>query len=91
MRRQLKQRRAPTFPFAGCSRALVLTTPQQVSSGEAIRDSLDSGLFAGLYTNATMHTPEEVTADALKYAEQVKADCVVSSGPTYIPSLSNRS
>jgi len=64
----------------GCSRALILTTPHQVSSGEAVRDSLDSSLFAGLYTNATMHTPEDITSEALKYAEEVKADCVVAVG-----------
>ena len=31
-----------------------------------------------MYANATMHTPEDVTADALKYAEEVSADCAVS-------------
>lgn len=39
----------------GCSKALVLTTPQQVDAGEKVV-SLIGSLAVGLYTNATMHT-----------------------------------
>ncbi|GAA5842066.1 hypothetical protein JCM3766R1_005737 [Sporobolomyces carnicolor] len=66
----------------GChvqSRALVLTTPQQVEAGEKIK-SLLGALAVGIYTNATMHTPIEVTKDALAKAKELGADCVVSVG-----------
>lgn len=39
----------------GCSKALVLTTPQQVDAGKTVV-SLIGDLAVGLYTNATMHT-----------------------------------
>ena len=63
----------------GCKSALVLTTPQQASIGEDVRKQLGS-TACGLYSNATMHTPYEVTEDALKMVEKTKADCVVSVG-----------
>jgi hypothetical protein len=40
--------------------------------------ALPQELVAGIYAEATMHTPEDVTADALKYANKVSADCAVS-------------
>lgn len=40
--------------------------------------ALPQELVAGIYSNATMHTPEDVTADAMKYANEVSADCAVS-------------
>ncbi|GAA5993725.1 hypothetical protein JCM5350_004805 [Sporobolomyces pararoseus] len=63
----------------GCSRALVLTTPQQVAAGEKIKEFLGE-LAVGLYTNATMHTPIKVTEEALAKAEELQVDCVVSVG-----------
>lgn len=36
-------------------------------------------LCVGIYTNATMHTPLEVTRDALKVANDLAVDCVVRS------------
>lgn len=39
----------------GCSKAVVLTTPQQVDAGNKVV-SLIGDLAVGLYTNATMHT-----------------------------------
>ncbi|GAA6058529.1 hypothetical protein JCM10212_006968 [Sporobolomyces blumeae] len=63
----------------GCSRALVLTTPQQVEAGEKIKSYLGE-LAVGIYSNATMHTPMDVTLDALAKAKQLDVDCVVSIG-----------
>ncbi len=63
----------------GCKRALVLTTPQQAASGEQVRAQLGA-LAVGLYTNATMHTPADVTQDALRVVRDCAADCVVSLG-----------
>ncbi|ORY56204.1 iron-containing alcohol dehydrogenase [Leucosporidium creatinivorum] len=63
----------------GCSRALVLTTPQQVAAGEAVRAHLGE-LAVGLYSNATMHTPMTVTQDALKVVKELGVDCCVAVG-----------
>ncbi|WP_028627154.1 maleylacetate reductase [Metapseudomonas resinovorans] len=63
----------------GCSRALVLTTPHQRASGEALVAKLGE-LAVGLYDNATMHTPVEVTRDALGVVKSSGADCVVALG-----------
>merc|ERR1711939_913472 len=63
----------------GCEKALVLTTPQQVQAGENVKQSIGS-LFAGMYTNATMHTPENVTLEAVEYAKKIGADCAVAVG-----------
>ncbi|GAA5917198.1 hypothetical protein JCM8208_003323 [Rhodotorula glutinis] len=63
----------------GCSRALVLTTPQQVDAGDKVKADLGD-LAVGIYSNATMHTPMDVTRDALKHAQDLGADCCVSVG-----------
>ncbi|WP_053160810.1 maleylacetate reductase [Pseudomonas sp. P1.8] len=63
----------------GCSRALVLTTPQQRDAGERLVAQL-AELAVGLYDNATMHTPVEVTQDALAVVKRCGADCVVALG-----------
>lgn len=46
---------SPEIQRLGCSKALVLTTPQQVDAGDKVV-SLIGDLAVGLYTNATMHT-----------------------------------
>ena len=63
----------------GCSRALVLTTPQQRDAGERLVAQLGD-LAVGLYDNATMHTPVDVTRDALEVVKRSGADCVVALG-----------
>ncbi len=63
----------------GCTRALVLSTPEQVEQANELASSLGSSA-AGVYSNATMHTPVEVTQDALAVYEQSKADCTVAIG-----------
>ncbi|KAG6873333.1 hypothetical protein C0995_000192 [Termitomyces sp. Mi166 len=62
-----------------CSRALVLTTPQQVDQGQVVKEFLGD-LCVGLYTNATMHTPIDITDDAMRTTEELRADCVVAVG-----------
>ncbi|USQ73779.1 maleylacetate reductase (plasmid) [Roseomonas mucosa] len=61
------------------SRAFVLTTPQQVREGEDIVQTLGRRAV-GLFTNATMHTPVDVTEAALKQVAASEADCVVAVG-----------
>ena len=63
----------------GCSRALVLSTPPQADSAMDMAAKLN-GKAAGIYTKATMHTPVDVTADAIEHAKTVEADCVVALG-----------
>ena len=63
----------------GCSRALVLSTPHQKAEAEKLAASLGD-LAAGVYANATMHTPVEVTEDALAALRQSGADCTVAYG-----------
>ena len=60
-------------------RVFVMTTPMQRQDGEALATSL-GGAFAALYSNAVMHTPVEVTRDALAEVERSDADCLVALG-----------
>ena len=63
----------------GASRALVLSTPEQKSTGDQVVRALGE-LAAGLFPGAVMHTPLEVTEQAVGELKRVKADCVVSVG-----------
>ena len=63
----------------GGQRALVLTTPQQEAEGRKLGAALGSS-FAGIFSGATMHTPVEVTEQALAAMKACEADCVVSLG-----------
>jgi maleylacetate reductase len=63
----------------GCSRALVLSTPQQIEAARALSQRLGP-LSAGVFGEATMHTPVEVTARALDAVRAARADCTVALG-----------
>lgn len=63
----------------GCKRALILTTPQQVSAGKELGATCGERT-AGYFTQATMHTPVEVTEEATAYARQIGADVLVAVG-----------
>src|ERR1700761_8317672 len=63
----------------GCSRALILSTPQQEAEAKALAGGIGP-LAAGLYANATMHTPVHVTEQALMVAKDLKADVTVALG-----------
>ena len=63
----------------GINRALVLTTGFQEQSGLELVDRLGDQA-AGLYANATMHTPVSVTDDALRKFDEVGADGFISCG-----------
>ncbi|TCL71380.1 maleylacetate reductase [Rhizobium sp. BK251] len=60
-------------------RVLVLSTPEQADQAEIIARHLGARL-AGIYPKATMHTPTEVTVEALQIVERLRADAVVSIG-----------
>ncbi len=63
----------------GGKRALVLTTPQQEAQGAKLGSALGP-FYAGIFAGATMHTPVEVTEQALAAMKACDADCVVSLG-----------
>lgn len=63
----------------GCSRALILSTPLQSSSALDLAVSLN-GMSAGVFSRAAMHTPVEVTKDALCHAQEINADCLIAIG-----------
>ncbi|VVM37282.1 Maleylacetate reductase [Pseudomonas fluorescens] len=63
----------------GCGRALLLSTPEQKMEVEKLAGQLGD-LAVGIYANATMHTPTDVTLQALQMFRQTKADCVVALG-----------
>ena len=63
----------------GCSRALILCTPQQENEARALAAQIGP-LAAGLFAKATMHTPVAVTDAALAVAKEVKADVTVALG-----------
>ena len=63
----------------GVKRLLVLSTPEQAGQAEEIARHLGARV-AGVYAKATMHTPVEITADAMRTVETLGADAVVSIG-----------
>jgi maleylacetate reductase len=63
----------------GGKRALVLTTPPQEEQGRKLGAALGP-LFAGIFPDAVMHTPVEVTERALAAMKACNADCVVALG-----------
>jgi alcohol dehydrogenase class IV len=63
----------------GCSRALILATPQQKDVAEQTAASLKE-FAVGVFAGATMHTPVEVTERALSLLSESNADCVVAFG-----------
>src|SRR5262245_7199612 len=73
------QRLSDEIGRLGAQRVFLITTPNQKADGEALAASL-GGPVAALYSNATMHTPVEVTDDALAEVRRVGADCLVALG-----------
>ncbi|MEM1076256.1 MAG: maleylacetate reductase [Pseudomonadota bacterium] len=63
----------------GCSRALVLSTPQQSDVALNIAGSLGDKA-AGVCSRAKMHTPVDVTEDVMAHTKAVQADCYVAVG-----------
>lgn len=63
----------------GCSRAFLLTTPQQSQSAEDLARNLGTQCV-GRFTEAAMHTPVEVTERALAASMKAGTDCLVALG-----------
>lgn len=66
----------------GLKSPLLLSTPQQVGQAEMLAKIVSAASItpAGIYTNATMHTPLNVTEEAMEFVKTKNADCVVSIG-----------
>lgn len=62
-----------------CSRALVLCTPQQEQDARNLAEQLGD-LAVGLFPGAAMHTPVQVTEQALALMNQLGADCTIALG-----------
>jgi maleylacetate reductase len=63
----------------GCRKALVLSTPHQKADAERLAARLGV-VAAGTYPGAVMHTPVDITEEAMKVVVETGADCVVSLG-----------
>jgi alcohol dehydrogenase class IV len=73
------ERIADEVKALGCSRALVLSTPQQEADARRLADRLGP-LAAGVFPGAVMHTPVEVTERAMQVVREAGADCTVALG-----------
>lgn len=63
----------------GCSRALVLATPQQQQQAQDVLKQLgDKGI--DVYAQAAMHTPVAITEAALQRVTSLDVDCTVAIG-----------
>ncbi|MFV0243400.1 MAG: maleylacetate reductase [Qingshengfaniella sp.] len=65
--------------FVGATRALVLSTPEQADQGAELTKTLGHQAV-GIYSRATMHTPVEITEDAMTQVRATRADCVIAIG-----------
>lgn len=63
----------------GASKALLLSTPEQRVTAELVAEALGA-LAVGIFPGAVMHTPVEVTDEAVEVYRKLGADCVVSVG-----------
>ena len=75
----IRHRVADELAALGCSGALLLSTPRQSGTVQDLATELGDHV-AGVYSRAAMHTPVEVTEDALSHARDVGADCLVAVG-----------
>jgi len=63
----------------GAKRALVLSTPEQKESAEAVKSALGARAV-GVYDKAAMHVPIDIAEDARRTARELGADCCVTVG-----------
>lgn len=63
----------------GARRAVILTTPHQADLADTFAN-LCEGRVVGTFTGAAMHTPVEVTAQALAQVQALGADVLVAIG-----------
>jgi alcohol dehydrogenase class IV len=59
--------------------ALILSTPRQLEKATMIEQLLTPNTV-GIFSRATMHTPVQITQEAVQAAKDLKADSIVSIG-----------
>ncbi len=74
-----RKRSGEYLTAAGYDKVLILTTPQQCGLGLELAETLGP-IAAGVFSKATMHTPTDVTEEALAHLHQSGADSVLSVG-----------
>jgi maleylacetate reductase len=62
-----------------CRRALILSTPQQQRDAERLASHL-GGFAAGVFAGAVMHTPVDVTEQAMSLLRELDSDCTIALG-----------
>jgi len=70
---------AEEVDFLGCRNALILSTPEQGGTAQDIA-ALVGGRARGLFPGAVMHTPVEVTNQALELVKKLQVDCIIAVG-----------
>lgn len=60
-------------------RVLIISTPRQIDQAERIRELLGER-GAAIFSDATMHTPVEITTQAIRIVERDRIDCLVAIG-----------
>src|ERR1700676_397938 len=63
----------------GAKRPLVLSTPEQENEAQSLAAKLEMDV-AGVFSEATMHTPVEVTEKAMHVLAEAKADATIALG-----------
>ncbi|MEM1375751.1 MAG: maleylacetate reductase [Pseudomonadota bacterium] len=63
----------------GCRRSLILSTPPQADTALEVAGDVGERA-AGVFTKATMHTPIQVTDEAVDYVAEIDADCIIAVG-----------
>ena len=63
----------------GARRALVLSTPQQAETALTFAETL-GGRAAGVFSRAAMHTPVDISEEAMRHARDIEADVVIAVG-----------
>jgi maleylacetate reductase len=74
----------------GRSGALVLSTPRQAGEARALAARMD-GVAIGVFAEAAMHTPTDVTERGPARARELGADCLVALGGGSTAGLARRS
>lgn len=63
----------------GASRAIILTTPQQAAMADEFSD-LCGDRVVGRFTDATMHTPVQISEKATALVRELRADVLIAIG-----------
>ncbi|WP_299779401.1 maleylacetate reductase [uncultured Roseobacter sp.] len=77
--RAIRRDLASELERLGSRQAMILSTPQQSDLAFEASEVLGP-LAAGVFSKATMHTPINVTEDALEHLRASRADCLVALG-----------